>query len=146
MTRYDYRSLEPYQALITINANGDYGVYYTRDTDPLIASFLNLRRCLSHPPHLPLILKLPSVRSIYNHLPFAPNLSTPEYVPTRMMSLLRKHPLPPTPTAPLGLQLLPDWIPDVNAPVAQVWVRGSAVACSTLFVHLGLFNIFPDAL
>ena len=42
MIRYDYRSLEPYQALITVNANGDYGIYYTQVTDPLIASYLNL--------------------------------------------------------------------------------------------------------
>jgi hypothetical protein len=89
MIRYDYRTLEPHQALITVDAKGDYGIYYTRVTDPLIASFLNLRRRLGHPPPLPSILKSPSVRSIYNHLPFAPNLSTPEYVPTRLLSLLR---------------------------------------------------------
>ena len=42
MIRYDYRSLEPYHALITVNANGDYGIYYTQVTDPPIASYLNL--------------------------------------------------------------------------------------------------------
>lgn len=41
MIRYDYRGVEPYQALITVNAYGVYGIYYTRVTDPLIASFLN---------------------------------------------------------------------------------------------------------
>ncbi|KAH9990919.1 S-adenosyl-L-methionine-dependent methyltransferase [Russula vinacea] len=68
MIRYDYRSLEPYQALITVNANGDYGIYYTR--------------------------------------------------------------------------LAARAIPGVNAPVVQARVRGSAVACSTLFVRPGLFDIF----
>ena len=42
MIRYDYRSLEPYQALITVTANGDYGIYCTQVADPLIASYLNL--------------------------------------------------------------------------------------------------------
>ena len=64
MIRYDYRSLEPYQALITVNFHADYGIYYTRLSDPLIASLLNLRRRLEHPPPLPSILKFHSVRSI----------------------------------------------------------------------------------
>ncbi|KAH9976078.1 DUF185-domain-containing protein [Russula compacta] len=144
MIRYDYRSLEPYQALITVNAKGDYGIYYTRVTDPLIASFLNLRRRLGHPPPLPSILKSPSVRSIYNHLPFAPNLSTPEYIPTRLLSLLRtlrKH-FPRHRLLLSDFSSLPEAIPGVNAPVVQARVRGSAVACSTLFVRPGLFDIF----
>ena len=36
----DYHSLEPHQALITADVN--YGIYYMRVTDPLIASFLHL--------------------------------------------------------------------------------------------------------
>ena len=144
MIRYDYRSLEPYQGLITVNADGDYGIYYTRVTDPLIASFLNLRRRLGHPPPLPSILKSPSMRSIYNHLPFAPNLSTPEYIPTRMLSLLRtlRTHFPRHRLLLSDFSSLPDAIPGVNAPVVQARVRGSAVACSTLFVRPGLFDIF----
>jgi hypothetical protein len=144
MIRYDYRSLEPYQALITVNASGDYGIYYTRVTDPLITSFLNLRRRLGHPPPLPSILKSPSVRSIYNHLPFTPNLSTPEYIPTRMLNLLRtlRTHFPRHRLLLSDFSSLPDAIPGMNAPVVQARVRGSAVACSTLFVRPGLFDIF----
>ena len=144
MIRYDYRSLEPYQALITVNANSDYGIYYTHVMDPLIALFFNLQRRPGHPPPLPSILKLPSVRLIYSHLPFAPKLSMPEYIPTRMMSLVRtlrthfsRHRLLLS-----DFRLLPNTIPGVNAPVVQAWVRGSAVACSMLFVRPGLFDIF----
>ena len=50
MICYDYRSLEPYNALITVNANGHCSIFYMRVTDPLTASFLNLRRRLGHPP------------------------------------------------------------------------------------------------
>jgi len=144
MIRYDYRSLEPYQALITVNANGDYGIYYTRVTDSLISSFLNLRRGLGHPPPLPSILKSRSMRSIYNHLPFAPNLSTPEYIPTRLLSLLRtlRTHFPRHRLLLSDFSSLPDTIPGVNAPVVQARVRGAAVACSTLFVRPGLFDIF----
>lgn len=144
MIRYDYRSLEPYQALITVDAQGDYGIYYTRVTDNLITSFLSLRRRLGHSPPLPAILKSPSVRSIYNHLPFAPNLSTPEYIPTRLLSLLRtlrKH-FPRHRLLLSDFSTLPDAIPGVNAPVVQARVRGKAVACSSLFVRPGLFDIF----
>jgi hypothetical protein len=31
----------------------------------------------------------------------------------------------------------------VNTLIVQVRVRGAVVACSTLFMRLGLFNIFP---
>ena len=115
-----------------------------RATDPLIASFLNLRRRLGHPPPLPSILKSPSVRSIYNRLPFAPNLSTPEYVPTRLLSLLRtlRTHFPRHRLLLSDFSSLPDAIPGVNAPVVQARVRGTAVACSTLFVQPGLFDIF----
>jgi hypothetical protein len=145
MICYDYRSLEPYQGLITVNTDGNYGIYYTRVTDPLIAFFLNLRRRLGHPPPLPSIPKSPSVRSIYNHLPFSPNLSTPEYIPTRMLSLLRtlRTHFPRHRLLLSDFSSLPDAIPGVNAPVVQARVRGSAVACSTLFVRPGLFGIFP---
>lgn len=144
MIRYDYRSLEPYQALITVNAKGDYGIYYTRVTDPLITSFLDLRRRLGHAPPLPSILKSSSMRSIYNHLPFAPNLSTPEYIPTRLLSLLRtlRTHFPRHRLLLSDFSSLPDAIPGVNAPVVQARVRGAAVACSTLFVRPGLFDIF----
>ncbi|KAI0258931.1 DUF185-domain-containing protein [Gloeopeniophorella convolvens] len=144
MIRYDYRTLEPYQALITVDAKGDYGIYYTLVTDPLISSFINLRRRLGHPPPLPTILKNPSMRSIYNRLPFAPNLSMPEYIPTRLLSLLRtlRAHFPRHRLLLSDFSALPDTIPGVNAPVVQARVRGKAVACSTLFVHPGLFDIF----
>jgi hypothetical protein len=40
---------------MTVNANGEYGVYYV--TDQLIASFLNHQRYLGHPPAIPSNLK-----------------------------------------------------------------------------------------
>ena len=84
------------------------------------------------------------MRSIYSRLPFAPNLSTPEYVPTWLLSLLctlRTH-FPRHRLLLSDFSSLPDAVPGVNAPVVQARVSGTAVACSTLFVQPGLFEIF----
>lgn len=144
MIRYDYRTLEPYQALITVDDSRDFGIYYTRVTDPLISSFLALRRRLGHPPPLPALLKSSAMRSIYNNLPFAPNLSTPEYIPTRLLSLLRtlRTHFPRHRLLLSDFNALPDTIPGVNAPVVQTRYKNTTVPCSTLFVRQGYFDIF----
>ncbi|KAI0047845.1 DUF185-domain-containing protein [Auriscalpium vulgare] len=144
MIRYDYRTLEPHQALMTIDGNGDFGIYYTRVTDPLISSFLSLRRRLGHPPPLPSLLKSPAMRSLYNNLPFSPNLSTPEYIPTRLLSLLRtlRTHFPRHRLLLSDFSSLPDTIPGVNAPVVQTRYRNTTVPCTTLFVQQGYFDIF----
>lgn len=144
MIRYDYRTLEPYQALITIDDSGDFGIYYTRVTDPLISSFLSLRRRLGHPPPLPSLLKSNTMRSIYTNLPFAPNLSMPEYIPTRLLSLLRtlRTHFPHHRLLLSDFNALPDTIPGVNAPVVQTRYKNTTIPCSTLFVRQGYFDIF----
>ncbi|THH18051.1 hypothetical protein EW146_g2869 [Bondarzewia mesenterica] len=144
MIRYDYRTLEPYQALITIDGTGDFGMYYTRVTDPLISSFLALRRRLGHPPPLPSLLKSRTMRSFYTNLPFAPNLSTPEYIPTRMLSLLRtlRTHFPRHRLLLSDFSSLPDTIPGMNAPVVQTRYKNTTIPCSTLFVRQGYFDIF----
>ncbi|PCH36361.1 DUF185-domain-containing protein [Wolfiporia cocos MD-104 SS10] len=145
MIRYDLRTLEPYQGLVTIDANGDFGTVYTRVTDPLIASFLALRRALMHPPPLPRLLAASATfRTFYTNLPFAPNLSAPEYVPTRLLSLLRtlRRHFPRHRLLLSDFSSLPDTIPGVNAPVVQTRVRGTTVPCSTLLVKQGYFDIF----
>ncbi|TFY54744.1 hypothetical protein EVG20_g9584 [Dentipellis fragilis] len=144
MIRYDYRTLEPYQGLITIDDNGEFGMYYTRVTDPLISSFLALRRRLGHPPPLPALLRSSTLRSLYTNLPFAPNLSVPEYIPTRLLSLLRtlRTHFPRHRLLLSDFSSLPDTIPGVNAPVVQTRFQNTTIPCSTLFVRQGYFDIF----
>ncbi|KAH9943853.1 DUF185-domain-containing protein [Amylocystis lapponica] len=145
MIRYDLRTLEPYQGLVTIDANGDFSTYYTRVTDPLISSFLGLRRRLMHPPPIPRLLKLSKTfRTFYTNLPFAPNLSPPEYIPTRLLSLLttlRRH-FPRHRLLLSDFSSLPDTIEGVNAPVVQTRYQNTTVPCSTLLVKHGYFDIF----
>ncbi|KAJ3556743.1 hypothetical protein NM688_g1853 [Phlebia brevispora] len=145
MIRYDMKTLEPYQGLVTIDKEGDFGMYYTHVTDPLISSFLSLRRSLMHPPPISRLLKQsPTVRKLYASLPFAPNLSRPEFIPTRLLTLLRtlRQFFPRHRLLLSDFSSLPDTIPGICAPVVQTRVRNTMVPCSTFLVKQGYFDIF----
>lgn len=139
------RTLEPYQGLVTVDENGDYSTYFTKVTDPLISSFLQLRRHLFHPPPLPrLIQASPTFRSIYSNLPFSKNLSAPEFIPTRMLNLLQtlRQYFPRHRLLLSDFSSLPDAIPGINAPVVQTRYQNTTVPTSTLFAQPGYFDIF----
>ena len=145
MIRYDLRTLEPLQAIVTIDKNGEFSSHYTRVTDPLISSFLALRRYLQHPPPITRLLKQSSaLRTFYTNLPFAPNLSAPEYIPTRLLTLLRtlRRHFPRHRLLLSDFSSLPNAIAGVNAPVVQTRFQGTTVACESLFVQQGFFDIF----
>ena len=145
MIRYDMRTLEPYQGIVTIDEEGQYSTYYTKVTDPLITSFLALRRRLFHPPPLPRLVKASSaLRRLYVNLPFASNLSPPEFIPTRLLSLLRtlRQHFPRHRLLLADFSSLPDTISGINAPVVQTRYQNTTVPCSTLFVQPGYFDIF----
>jgi hypothetical protein len=145
LVRYDLQTLEPYQAFVSADEAGDLSIYYTKVTDPLIASFLDLRRRLGHALPIPRLLQnSPALRKIYTSMPFAPNLSAPEFIPTRLLSLLRtvrKH-FPRHRLLLSDFSTLPDTIPGVNAPVVQTRFQNTTVPCSTLLVQQGYFDIF----
>ena len=145
MVRYDMRTLEPYQAFVAIDDDGDFSTHYTKITDPLIGSLMDLRRKLKHPPPLPSILRSSSrIRNFYASLPFAPNLSQPEYIPTRLLSLLltlRTY-FPLHRLILSDFSSLPDTVKGYNAPVVQTRYQGSMIPCSSLFVKQGYFDIF----
>ncbi|KAG9312860.1 DUF185-domain-containing protein [Chiua virens] len=148
LVRYDTRTLEPFQGLVAIDAEGEFIPYYTKVNDPLVASFLSLRQRIKRQPRLPWYLRTPLSRSVFAALPFSPNLSPPEYIPTRQLSLLRllrahfpRHRLLLT-----DFSSLPDAVPGINGPVVQTSVRGTMVPCQTIFVRQGYFDIlFPTA-
>lgn len=148
LVRYDTRTLEPFQGLVAIDAEGEFVPYYTRITDPLIASFLSLRQRIKRQPPLPWYLRTSPLRRVYATLPFAPNLSPPEYIPTRQLSLLRllRAHFPCHRLLLTDFSSLPDAVPGANGPVVQTSVRGTMVPCKTIFVRQGYFDIlFPTA-
>ncbi|KAK0467220.1 S-adenosyl-L-methionine-dependent methyltransferase [Desarmillaria tabescens] len=86
--RYDMETLEPYQGIVVVDDDGDFEMVYTRT--------------LAHPPPISKVFRSSQLlRKIYRTLPFAANMSVEEYIPTRLLSLirtLRNHfPPPPTP-------------------------------------------------
>ncbi|KZT43225.1 DUF185-domain-containing protein [Sistotremastrum suecicum HHB10207 ss-3] len=144
MLRYDLKNLQPYQSIVTIDDSGDFSHLYAPVSDPLIKSFLSLRNTAGHRPALPRYLLSSPLRNIYRSLPFAPNLSPPVYIPTRLLTFLRmlRQYFPRHKLLLSDFSSLPDSIEGYNAPVVQTRLRGSVVPCSTLFVKQGYFDIF----
>ncbi|KAJ7625680.1 S-adenosyl-L-methionine-dependent methyltransferase [Roridomyces roridus] len=145
MIRYDLKTLEPLQAYVTIDDRGDFDMIYAPVTDPLITSFLKLRTRLAHPPAIPRLLRAaPALLRSYSNLPFAPNLSTPEYIPTRLLSLLRtlRNHFPRHRLLLSDFSSIPDAIPGSNAPVVQTRFQNTTVPVTTLLVAQGFFDIF----
>ena len=77
-------------------------------------------------------------------LPFAPNLSQPEFIPTRLLSLLTtlRTYFPRHRLILSDFATLPDTVPGYNAPVVQTRYKNTMVPCKSLFVRQGYFDIF----
>ncbi|KLO19074.1 DUF185-domain-containing protein [Schizopora paradoxa] len=145
IVRYNMKTLEPFQTYVCIDNSGDFSLDYTKITDPLISSFLSLRHNLSHPLPLPTILqRFPRLRQLYGNMPFVSNLSPPEYVPTRLLSLLYtlRSQFPLHRLLLTDFSSLPDAVPGYNAPVVQTRFQNTMVACSSILVKQGFFDIF----
>ncbi|KAF8920847.1 DUF185-domain-containing protein [Mucidula mucida] len=143
--RYDMETLQPYQGVVVVDKEGDLDMLYSPVTDPLIAGFLRLRKRLGHPIPVNRALRSSQIlRKMYRSLPFAANMSTTEYIPTRMLSLLRtlRNHFPRHRLLLSDFSSLPDAIPGINAPVVQTRFRNSTIPTTTLLVRPGSFDIF----
>lgn len=137
--------MQPYQGIVTIDAEGEFDMIYVPVNDPLIMEFLDLRRRLNHPlPINKFLQRSETLRRIYTSLPFAPNLSAEEYIPTRLLSLLQslRSNFPRHRLLLSDFSSLPDTIPGINAPVVQTRYRNITVPCTKLLVRQGYFDIF----
>ncbi|KAK0446918.1 S-adenosyl-L-methionine-dependent methyltransferase [Armillaria borealis] len=143
--RYDMETLEPYQGLVVVDDDGDFDMVYTPVSDPLISAFLELRKSLAHPPPISKVFQSSKLlRRIYRRLPFAANLSVEEYIPTRLLSLLRtlRNHFPRHRLLLSDFSHLPETIPGVNSPVVQTRFKNTTIATDTLLVRPGAFDIF----
>ncbi|KAF2146888.1 uncharacterized protein K452DRAFT_304799 [Aplosporella prunicola CBS 121167] len=144
--RYDPVSEDALQANVLIDAHGDFFEFYSRDLDPVAARFLRVRDAaceqpFNHPLRGPRLL-----RNLRASLPFAQNLSTPEYIPTRLMQFFDVlHTFfPAHKLVTSDFHSLPDTIQGVNAPVVQTRYKRRTVPVSTPLVQQGYFDIlFP---
>ncbi|KAK4499056.1 hypothetical protein PRZ48_009568 [Zasmidium cellare] len=145
--RYDPFTEEVMQGSVLIDAEGDFYEFYSRTLDPVAARFLRVRdaACQDRPyPHPLRQSRL--VRNLRHRLPFAPNLSLPEYIPTRLMQffsiLSTKFPAHRLITS--DFHSLPQAIPGYNAPVVQTRYQRRTVPVTTPLVQQGYFDIlFP---
>lgn len=134
--RYNPFTEEPLQGTVLIDNTGDFYEFYTPMIDPVASRFLRVRNAAcSQPFNHP--LRSPRIwRNIKFRLPFAPNLTVPEYIPTRLMqffNILHEYfPLHRLLTS--DFHSLPDTIKGFNAPVVQTRYKRRVVPVSTPFV------------
>ncbi|KAJ2905384.1 hypothetical protein GGI21_004174 [Coemansia aciculifera] len=143
--RYDYDTGEPYQAFVRVYDDGEFEEYYEPVSDALIRDYLHARNSLTSPRHKSAALPSALYRRIRSQLPLAPNLSKPEFIPTKAFEfckiLGRFFPLHRLVLS--DFYKLPDTIPRaVGAPVVQTRFNGSMVPCETYLVQPGWFDIF----
>lgn len=145
--RYDLATEQPLQGVVLLAANGDMFEFYEPQLDPEVARFLRVRDAATegrYPLPYPSSRLLRSLK--HNLLPFAPNLSPPEYVPTRLMAffdVLEKY-FPAHRLVTSDFHSLPDTIAGLNAPIVQTRFQRRPVPVSTPLVHQGYFDImFP---
>jgi hypothetical protein len=149
MIRYDLSTLEPRQAVVSIDQYGDYAVYYERVTDPLIRRALAYRRLLppsaaTQPPLPRALLASPALRSVYAGIPFAPNLTSSDFIPTKAVAFLEhlRDQLPAHRLLISDFSSLPDAVAGRNGPVVQTRYNNTMVPCGTFLVKQGYFDIF----
>ncbi|CAG8980529.1 hypothetical protein HYALB_00002526 [Hymenoscyphus albidus] len=144
--RYNPETEEPLQSTVLIDAEGEFYDFFSPVLDPVASRFLRVRHAATggrypHPLNQSKVLG-----ALRNAIPFTPNLSTPEYIPTRLMQffdILEKY-FPAHRLVTSDFHDLPDTIKGVNAPVVQTRYRRRTVPVSTPFVQQGYFDIlFP---
>jgi hypothetical protein len=150
VVRYTVNDNKPLQCLIEVDERGDFTEVYEPVTDPLIKKFLKIRQDVrrdlpSAHSSLPwLFSRFPGLRQVYSSLPFAPNLSPPDFLPTQSLALLYhlRRKFPSHKILMSDFDYLPDTIPGRMAPVVQTRYEGQSVTCSTYLVSQGWFDIF----
>ncbi len=145
--RYDLATEQPLQGVVLVAANGDMYEFYEPQLDPVAARFLRVRHAATdgrYPRPYPASRLLRSLR--HGLLPFAPNLSAPEYLPTRLMAFfgILEQFFPAHRLLTSDFHALPDATTGLNAPVVQTRYQRRPVPVTTPLVHQGYFDImFP---
>ena len=146
--RYDPRTSQALQSSVLIDGQGEFFEFYSADLDPIADRYLHLRDAalsdggynLGNLAQHPLWASSPYWRRFRASLPFAPNLTDAEYIPTRLMQFFDKlneyFPLHRLLTS--DFHALPDAVKGYNAPVVQTRYRRTVIPVRTPFVSLAL--------
>jgi hypothetical protein len=136
--RYDPVTEEPLQGTVLIDSQGDFFEFYVPDIDPIASRFLRVRHAATGGRYPHPLYQSHVMRKLRNRIPFVPNLSNPEYIPTRLMhffDILAKY-FPGHRLLTSDFHELPDTIKGVNAPVVQTRYRRRTVPVTTPFVRI----------
>ncbi|TPX09299.1 uncharacterized protein E0L32_009491 [Thyridium curvatum] len=144
--RYDAATGQPLQGTVLVDGAGDFYEFYTPQLDPVAARFFRVRHAATGGRY-PLPYPTSRAGRLLQALrPFAPNLSAPEYIPTRLMQffyVLDKY-FPQHRLLTSDFHSLPDAIKGLNAPIVQTRFERRPVPVTTPLVHQGYFDImFP---
>lgn len=167
VVRYRKDDLTPLQGVVTVDAEGDFAEIFEPISDPLLQRFMTARSSLGPSFQRPAVISAleawsPRWRAIKGNMPFAPNLSLPEFAPTKMFRLLEmlRDRFPRHRLVLSDFDSLPDAIPGSGAPVVQTRYGGvvrflhrarsgtklmltcQTVPCTTYLVSPGFFDIF----
>ncbi|KAL7409755.1 S-adenosyl-L-methionine-dependent methyltransferase [Mrakia frigida] len=150
MIRYDLLTGLPLQAVIVTDPIGDFTTVYEPVSDPLVAQYLALRALLP-PPHnaSPAMPKWfansPFLRWLkFNLMPFAANLTKPEWIPTKAMVFMEvlRDKFPKHRLLLADFTSLEESLEGWNAPVVQTRQLGEMIPVTTVMVKHGFFDIF----
>ncbi|XDG08738.1 hypothetical protein ABKA04_008353 [Annulohypoxylon sp. FPYF3050] len=144
--RYDMDTEEPLQGTVLIDAQGEFYEFYEPILDSVAARYLRVRHAATQGLYRVPYPTTRAARWLKKQLPLAPNLSDPEYIPTRLMQffdILEKY-FPAHRLLTSDFHTLPDAVKGLNAPVVQTRFERRMVPVSTPLVHQGYFDIlFP---
>jgi len=143
--RYDPLTEEPLQGTVLISPSGEFHEFYSPHIDPIASRYLRVRHAATQG-HYPLPLPQSKLlRKLKARIPFMPNLSDPEYIPTRLMQffdILGEY-FPSHRLLTSDFHDLPDTIRGVNAPVVQTRYKRRTVPVTTPYVcPLSYFPLF----
>jgi hypothetical protein len=145
--RYDPISGEPMQGSVLIDAKGDFYEFYNRTLDPVASRFLRVRDAACQDRNYLGPLRTSRLWRTFRHsLPFAPNLTLPEYIPTRLMQFftILSTRFPAHRMITSDFHTLPQATAGFNSPVVQTRYQRRTVLVRTPLVMQGYFDIlFP---
>jgi hypothetical protein len=139
--RYDISTRKPLQGIVLIDENGDFYEFYTPQLDPVAARYLRVRDVATDGRYK---VPYPTTRLgrwLAAQKPLAPNLSDPEYIPTRLMQffeVLGRY-FPAHRLLTSDFHSLPGAIKGLNAPIVQTRFQRQPVPVTTPLVSFFFF-------
>ncbi|UZJ51304.1 hypothetical protein CBS101457_000624 [Exobasidium rhododendri] len=150
VVRYSTDTMEPYEAIVSIDESGDMHELWEPVKDEMILRYLQLLQSLTSsklPATAPYYLSwLPKgIRGVLTrHFPFYPNLTKPHFLPTgslQLLDVLAKS-FPKHRAIISDFNSLPEALMGLNAPVVQTRLEGTMIPVTTYTVQQGFFDIF----